>query len=50
MKMIKRRLQGRRPNVHLIEVIIGRIEEICLEIMAGILSELMEVSNLQEVN
>lgn len=36
--------------MHIIWVIIGRLEKICLEIMNKILSELMKDSKLQEVN
>lgn len=53
MKITKQRLQEnislKKYNIHLIEVIIGTLEKIWLEMMTKILSELMKVSKLQEV-
>ena len=55
IKIIKQRLwekksKLRKSNLHIIWVMIGRLETICLEIMNKILSELMKDSKLQEVN
>ena len=46
----KKKSKLRKSNLHIIYVIIERLEKICLEIMNKILSELMKDSKFQEVN